>query len=891
MLGRVRPTIGVVLLAGLLADAPPIHGQQVALKRFTAAAGLASGVVTAIQQDRFGYLWIATYEGVSRFDGYRFENYGAADGLKVQLANDVVEDNRGQIWIATNGAGLARFNPQRKFETFAVGPGAPNHVNAMAAGPDGAIWCATDGGVFRSTLDASGDLSFAPVNGLQGAQASSAEIDGDNHAWLALPGTGVFEVLPEDGRLVRHTIPGRPLRIATRGQRVVVASDAGVFERMAGREWAKLSLHWLRNEQPAAVLIDSYGDVWIGTTLGLLRQRHGVFERYGLNNGLPEGLVRGLLEDRDGSIWIGSGGGGLAAVRQDTVVSFTIREGLPGSDIAWVSHGSDARVYGATRDDGLFEVNGTLLRALPGSAVEPFKTLSKPVASGAAWWALGRGRLYRFRGRELDLAGAQSVGLPAAEMCPASSRSCFTTDASGQLWFGTREPALYRFDPNGPWPPIFSRVPVAGIGADGFAPGAVTRAGAVWGSNIVTLARVDLAGRATVMQPPDREWQPRTMLLDSANRLWVGLRFGGLLRIDDPDAPAPSFKSMTVSDGLSSDAIWSIAEGAGGTLYLCTGRGVDILEVQTGRISHLSSADGLASDLTRFCSLDTQKRVWVATAGGLSRVDSTRVAARRDAPAVYLSRVRIAGEEIDLADGSTPGKAALTLSPNRNNLMIEYVGLRPAQPHLLRYQHRLIGAEDEWSTPGQNREVTYAQLGPGRYRFEVRAVDEHGTMSVTPAALAFEIQPQIWRRGWFITLAIATVVGVMWQFHRLRLQHAVAVERVRQQVEADLHDELGSGLTQIAILSEVARRNLPPAHAGVLDQTATLARRMREALGDVVWAVDPRKDNLSDLVSRVRSQFNALEADGTRVRFVSPPDRELRRLEVSADKRRHLLLI
>lgn len=890
-IGRVRRTTALTLLVGLLAHAPLIHGQQLAIRRFTSAAGLASGVVTAIQQDRSGYLWIATYEGISRFDGYRFENYGARDGLEVQLANDAVEDARGQMWVATNGAGLARFTSQRKFETFDVGGSGANHVNAVAAGADGTIWCATDGGVFRSAFDASGRLSFAPLNGLD-SQASSAEIDGDNHVWLALPGTGLFEVLPDEGRVVHHAIPGRPLRIATRGPRVVVATDAGAFERTAGREWTERPLvSWLRHEQPAAVLIDSYGDIWIGTTLGLLRQRNGLFERYGLNNGLPEGFVRALVEDRDGSIWIGSGGGGLAAVRQEAVVSFTVREGLPGSDIAWVSHGSDARVYGGTHDEGLFEVKGAALRALPGSTVEPFRTLSRPVASGAAWWALGRGRLYRFRGRELNLARAESIALPAEVTCPASSRSCFTSDASRQLWFGTREPALYRFDPSGPWPPVLSRVPVTGPEALALAPGAVTTAGAVWGSNVVTLARVDSAGRATVIRPREGHWQPRAMLLDSANRLWVGLRFGGLLRIDDPDAPTPSVTTVTAAEGLSSDAVWSIAEGPGGTINLCTGRGLDILDVQTGRVGHLSSADGLASDLTRFCSLDAQQRVWVATAGGLSRVDSAREPARRDPPAVYLSRVRIAGEEVDVGDGSATGRAALALSPNRNNLLIEFVGLRPAEPHRLRYQHRLIGAVGEWSTPGQNRQVTYAQLGPGRYRFEVRAVDELGATSVTPAALAFEILPPIWRRGWFIAFAVATIIGVMWQVHRLRLQQAVAVERVRQQVEADLHDELGSGLTQIAILSEVARRGLPPAQAGVLNQTATLARRMREALGDAIWAVDPNKDNISDLVSRLRSQFNTLEADGTRVRFVSPPDRELQRLDVSADRRRHLLLI
>ena len=128
--------------------------------------------------------------------------------------------------------------------------------------------------------------------------------------------------------------------------------------------------------------------------------------------------------------------------------------------------------------------------------------------------------------------------------------------------------------------------------------------------------------------------------------------------------------------------------------------------------------------------------------------------------------------------------------------------------------------------------------------------------------------------------------------HAYRVRQVLAIERIRRQVAIDLHDDVGSGLSQVAILSEVARRDAAPGAAALMTETAGLARAMRESLSDIVWAVDPRKDKLADLVRRMRQvAFNALEADGCQVEFHAPGDDRIERVGLAPDRRRHLLLI
>jgi signal transduction histidine kinase len=233
--------------------------------------------------------------------------------------------------------------------------------------------------------------------------------------------------------------------------------------------------------------------------------------------------------------------------------------------------------------------------------------------------------------------------------------------------------------------------------------------------------------------------------------------------------------------------------------------------------------------------------------------------------------------------------AAGTLPASTAHLQIEYGAVSFRGP--VSYRYRLTGLDDTWSAPTTERAVTYARLAPGAYRFEVRATGAAGLDSPEAATLEFRILAPVWRRSWFIAAAAFVTIGIGLALHRLRVRQLLALERIRQQVATDLHDDIGSGLSQIAVLSEVASRRVPPGSAPAMHEIAGLARAMRESMGEIVWAIDPRRDRLADLVRRMRhAAFNLLEAADVRVEFVAPDEDVIGKMALGPASRRHVLL-
>ena len=195
-----------------------------------------------------------------------------------------------------------------------------------------------------------------------------------------------------------------------------------------------------------------------------------------------------------------------------------------------------------------------------------------------------------------------------------------------------------------------------------------------------------------------------------------------------------------------------------------------------------------------------------------------------------------------------------------------------------------------WSESPVTSPVRFPHLAPAHYRFEVRSMGESGQVSA-PAFVEFRLLPPVWQRGWFIAALLALTTAAGYALHHYRLNQLLAVQRVRTRLATDLHDDLGAGLAEIAILSEVAKRKPADAAAEVLEYTANRARSLRAALGDIVWTVDPRCDRLSDLVRRMRqTALPMLEIEDRRVEFIAPDDKVLEATELSPQLRRHLLL-
>jgi signal transduction histidine kinase len=227
--------------------------------------------------------------------------------------------------------------------------------------------------------------------------------------------------------------------------------------------------------------------------------------------------------------------------------------------------------------------------------------------------------------------------------------------------------------------------------------------------------------------------------------------------------------------------------------------------------------------------------------------------------------------------------------PEGAPLQIEFAGIDFAPGGRLRYEYRLDGIDRDWSVPSDQRSVVYARLPAGAYRFRVRAVANDGSVGAGGAEVRFTVLPPLWRRPEILALLFVGLGAAAYALHRIRLERAIEIERVRTRVARDLHDDIGAGLSEIAILSEVVR-------GGARDQTPLLAeigdraRGLVDSMSDIVWSTDPRKDDVSSLVQRIRRfGANALESRGISWSLEVPEDFEARRMD--PDQRRQIFLI
>jgi signal transduction histidine kinase len=232
------------------------------------------------------------------------------------------------------------------------------------------------------------------------------------------------------------------------------------------------------------------------------------------------------------------------------------------------------------------------------------------------------------------------------------------------------------------------------------------------------------------------------------------------------------------------------------------------------------------------------------------------------------------------------------LQPAHNQLQVEFVGLDYEPGDLLRYSYKLEGAGSDWSPALGRHTVDYAALTGGKYRFLVKAVTSEGIESAAPAEIEFTVLPPLWRRWWFESLAVALAAALVFAAHRYRVTQMVALERMRTAIATDLHDDIGSSLSQIAILSEVARvsGNGQGRPGEPLERVATLARELVDSMGDIVWSIRAEPHGMDSLIRRMREfGLDLLASQGIEFELRTPPPGH--DVQLSLQERRQLFLV
>jgi ligand-binding sensor domain-containing protein/two-component sensor histidine kinase len=891
---------------------------QLPVRIYTTADGLARDAVNCIVPDSRGFLWFCTAEGLSRFDGYGFVNYGPAQGLPHRTVNAFLQTRQG-IYLAATDDGLARLDPAaplgspRKF----VSLGVPGTVFALLEDRLGNVWAGVPDGLYR--IENPGGPHPQPHwegAGFPSAWAvrSLAE-DGSGNIWAGTSG-GLCRRAPDGGVACFDSSPGGPPHDTVnalcidRDGRLWAATLSGLWRIAIDGASPRLERVYgvadgLASARVHSIFQSAGGTLWVGTAAALSERIGERFRNYAAGEGLSGRAVLALNEDRDGNLWAGVDHG-LARIARDGFATFTAAEGMGSRSITELleSGGDLYAVSNETSSVLLHRYAGevfTSVRPLYPRGIRYFGWASGQSAlrdrAGEWWIATGQGvcRFPRVAAFEQLAHTPPKAVYTMHDGLPANDIFRLFEDSRGDIWITTIG------NSGGPsrWERATGRLHhYTQDDVPGYASAyAEDRAGNLWigFSNDVNTGkpcglvryRDGRFERYSASGAGPAGWIS-ALFVDRAGRLWVASGDSGLGRIDDPTAASPRFVTYTTAQGLSSVAVRRIGEDRMGRIYAGTARGLDRLDLASGNFKHYSTADGLANGMISSIHQDRQGVMWFGATMGLSRMapaPATTVAA----PAVYITGLNINGEPRAVADPGVERLAGLRLQPGQRQMHIEFAGLGEG----LQYEYKLDGADARWSGPSSPRSVNYASLSPGKYRFLVRAVTTGGVASVAPAEVAFQILPPLWRQWWFVSLAAAALALMVHGAHRYHLARQIELERVRARIATDLHDDLGASLSRVAILSEIVNRQagLAQSEPGQrLAEIAETARGLVDGMSDIVWSIDPRRDDMRSLLRRIRqSAGEMLEPRAIAWSLDAPP--ELEGLAMSPDQRRNVFLM
>jgi ligand-binding sensor domain-containing protein/signal transduction histidine kinase len=908
----------------------PLFAERLPIQAYTTAEGLTHNHISRIRSDSRGFLWFCTDEGLSRFDGHSFRNYTVRDGLPHPWVNDLLETRDGAYWVATDG-GVCRYYPtgKQRFRVYrpSARPGAAR-INALLEDPDGNVWCGTYDGLYRMLRTGRDDVRFireeigAPADYYEGSLINSVFLDRRNTLWAASR-SGLYR-REKGGSWQRHYDP----RAVPDDFFEMVAEDhdGGLWAATRGRGLCSLipdakpagpailrcysTADGLPSNDVRSVYYSSDKRLWIGTADGLSEfepsARGGRFRTYTSVNGLSGSAIYALQEDRDGNLWIGTRENGVMKMAHGGLETYGEPEGYRSGRFSssilesqagelCVLAGVHSAVYLNTFDRGGFfaiRVNAPL-------GADPREDAVMLQARGGEWWVTTGSGLFRFprvrRAKDLAKARPEARFTVKQGLLDNALYSLYQ-DSKGDLWFAAWQPItgaheLYRWERATDSVRSVSTTGLPSLKHKSVTVIAEDRSGQLWiGFKEGGLIRGRWSGFAEVTYLTTKPIQ--ALHFDGAGRLWVSSPDNGVTRVDGPDSDHPRFRSYGTVDGLSSNHVWCITEDRFGRIYVGTGSGVDRLDPPTGSIRHYTTSEGLAKGAVRAAYRDRSGALWFATSSGISRLfpvpdlDSPP-------PVILISALRVMGSPHPISELGETRIAGLTLPSGRNSMEISFLGFDFSPNTRHRYQYKLEGADYDWSPPTEQRSVNFARLAGGSYRFLVRAVNTDGVSSLQPATLEFTVMKPLWAQWWFVSAMALAAGAAAYGVYRYRLAQLVKLERVRAGISADLHDDIAASLSQIAVLSEVARARLDEAHpaaAGTLAEITTISREVMDSMGDMVWVINPRYDHLNDLVARVRRfAGDVLGARDITLQFrgLGPGEGPL----LSAQVRRHFLLI
>lgn len=897
-----------------------------------------------LMRDSKGYLWIGS-DGLFRYDGVNLKHFIHDPKNNNSLVSDIVksiaEDKKGRIWVGSI-KGISCYDPASdSFTNYEYAGDNPKNRNGLFdnilfTDAGGALWCGNQSGISRfdehkNQFVLYNLLKYQSPGHKQGIFVTSITDDKKNKDWLWLSSYDGLVHFNKKTGFARYYYPDGPvitmnnlfqdshgrLWVATWGRGLGYFNEASgrfsfsLFERdnhfgtdnivfhiqedVKGKDSSlffistnkglclpdlrdpeKVYFKYFYNHQPdepksigappSQTLIDKQGIIWVATDadVSYILPSTQVFREINSTN-QPHALINSITEEKLGSdhyqYWLSCWyTDGLILCDENFLPKEKFK--LPGGygrtansrQINQVVIDPETKDVWIATMDGLYKWNrakNTIKAYYPDKS----NPLSLPTQYVMNLLLDHQKRLwigtYHMGFAVMNTTNDTFIKLPDQVQTWAKGKRvfCMHEDRRERLWLGCAG-ALFKMDEKtGKWQ-IYEHQK----------------------KNNKSKASGDVNGMAE----------------DKNGNIWIG-NDEGLNRFNEK---TNDFELFTTTDGLSNDHIYNIVCDKAGILWAGTASGLNSIDPATNIIKSFYEKDGLSlNDQSNAIMIKSDNKIATAGAKGyVTLFDPAKLYRNSGPPPVYITSLKLYNKQ-DNRRSYFPLPKEINLSYDENYFSIDFIALNLMNAGDNKYAYQLTGLDKNWIQSGSEHSATYSNLSAGKYTFKVKAANNDGVWNNQGARLIITISPPFWKTWWFITLCVIIVFIIGYSLYNYRLEQLLQVERLRTKISTDLHDDIGSTLSSISILSELVLHKKDKEQTDeMLNEIKDNAINLMEKMDDIVWSINPKNDSLEDLLSRI-TRFASQLFEAKNIEHVITIQPDIKDLKLSMESRQHLYLI
>jgi len=835
-------------------DRHPLSDLTFAISSMGMEQGLPQNTVNDILQSADGYMWLATFGGLVRFDGNRFTTFNRSthSGFQFDRILKLHEDAQGGIWMMAENAQTVfiRFF-EGKFTSYLIKVGQMSvSPVSMVNDEEGRLWVSAFNTIYRFSDDEFVEIPVkkSVTNSFKELVKKNGALITNNESILITSGDSVAIELVNLGGIIENQITDVTEYPQGSGQLFVSAFSNGIL-RLNVRGGDEISVS---NENAPNPIFrfkkDKRGNLFGRHFGGMTIWNGRDFVPFYPFDEAEKIQITNVHEDTEGNYWIGTFSKGLFRLRPTAISMIDRDEGLENERMLSLTELSDGTLLFGTNCGGFYEWNNQQLR---------YSDLNSS-GIGTCGWAVFQDSKQRIWLGSHGLFRAENLKDEPELFMPGSWINdvgifAITEDQYGRIWISTAD-GLARFDEQ--TGELHHFTTKDGLYFNDSRALLADESGFMWvgtkaGLNRIknnTVERYVLVEETATGQIPQQPYI-RAFHKDSTDALWIGTYGDGIFRLKNG-----RIDHITRENGLFDDIVSHLIPDRKGNFWMGSNRGIsrvrihDLNQFFEGAISRIDAVsygarDGMNSAETNggfqpnFVQ-DSKGQIYLPTVAGVAVISAGNVSKNSVPPPVFIEDVKTIDSTLSLNDD-------LTISHNTPYLEINYTAVNFAEPKKVSFKYKLVGLDDHWITVGNARKAIYSKIPAGEYRFHVLARNDHGVWNNTGASIGIYVTPPFWQRWWFYTLSGLFLLGLAGtalyrreqkfqreteRQKRFTEQLIESQEQERRRIANELHDSLGQQILVIKNRAELAQLQV--------DDRKELLEQLKEITGSAVQSIE-----------------------------------------------------